>query len=107
MKASLRAKLDIIDDMLMSEDGRDLYDILGVVRGPDNEQMALKWPTTAKVRAVAFPRWAKPKYEGVNFNTFYADVNWTPLSEADEPKEIGHFQNHARAAIRSLLRADK
>lgn len=60
MRDTLRAKLDLIDDMLLSQDGRDLYNILSALRGPDasgGAALLVKSETTAAIRGAAFPKW--------------------------------------------------
>ena len=124
IRPSLRAKLDLIDEMLIDDptDGRDLYLILSALRAHDSEIMAAKTKYTIHIRTMAFPRWATVSHtsEGVYYNADGVQVAGRDGcsitddelrydgSHSENVSAFGwHFVSHAIRAFRALLGIDR
>lgn len=115
-ESRVRKVLDEIDAILVDEGraGQLLWDILTALRGPDRDADAsVKWTSTARVRARAFPKTARvvmDKYARYGaYNGDGAPIVWEPRVVG--PREVyrmrhssHHFVDHIRAASLALER---
>lgn len=109
MKASIRTKLDIIEDMLMSEDGRDIAMVLSALRGPDRFDDGSKERTTAFVRSAAFPRLRELAHIVEDADSKTATSMWLfnkvgqyPDPTCKRDSVMNHFKGHIALALEVL-----
>lgn len=115
MTTALRHVLDEIDIWLSKPGlGDDLWAVLTALRGPDDPELqCIKWQTTARVRAHAFPRTAQTAPGNVpptaaNFGSFNPD-NVEPLQTIVtivNRHDHYHFQTHLNQAVLALTKTN-
>jgi len=97
---SLRDCLDVIEMLLRSEFGHDLWNVLVALRGPDTRDRGLKYATTCVIRQHAFP--GRPT-EGLSVFKDDCKVYAKRRSEMFETREgLNHFREHIGDAFDSL-----
>jgi len=98
----VRETLDVIDNVLCGNDGAawKLWDVLSALRGPDTGNFVLKRSTTAPIRRVAFPKFAKVADERGSFGPSFRSDGYERPS-LDNPAGP-HFYGHIRMAAAVL-----
>jgi len=100
---TLRAALDQIGRMLGDKNyGQDLWSILTALRGPDSQNLAVKFATTAVLRDAAFPN-----RETVNGSVFRKDqihfaATRRAIFEPGNKRDSSHFRRHIYDAFEAL-----
>lgn len=101
---SLREVLDIIDEVLAqyNETSGKLADVLGALRGPDNNYTGLKDRTTVLIRRAAFPRVVDSGSDADHRWAMYTDHEQIEVSDLDRVADEYHFTNHIKWAAKAL-----
>jgi|SRR6266403_4262470 len=97
---SLRDCLGVIEMLLRSEFGHDLWNVLTGLRGPDSRDRKLKYATTAVIRKAAFP--GQP---AGNLSVFKDDSTTYAARRIDlflSEGDTNHFREHVTDAFDSL-----
>lgn len=99
----LRKHLNQIQEMLLSDVGPQLWDVLSALRGPDVKHYDYKHATTEILRSAAFP---SLPYRRIDLPATFAYADKAPLAttrvELAQDNQHYHFREHALKAFDAL-----